>query len=167
MMREPLPIPTDIVHFRNWLKAYLSHTHTAAYGLSEPPDEDEQDGYTYFGFRDITGEKRPVRGRPVEIRLLDSGDHSVVEIFSMADFAKFADNLHQAAADNWQVESKGQSKDNGLQPITDPTDKRLYSIVSVDPDLTDQEVGQQMGGLSRQNVNRRRNKLEAMGYKVR
>ena len=52
------------------------------------------------------------------------------------------------------------------QPITDPTDQRIYDIVKNDPDLSDQQIGQKIG-MKRQNVNRRRKKLEAMGYKVR
>jgi hypothetical protein len=53
-----------------------------------------------------------------------------------------------------------------LPEVTDPTDKRILEWVTQDPDLKDKEIGQRLG-ISRQAVNPRRKKLEAMGYKVR
>jgi hypothetical protein len=53
-----------------------------------------------------------------------------------------------------------------LPPITDPTDQRIIDIVRKDPSISDQEIGGQVK-LSRQAVNKRRNGLEKMGYKVR
>jgi hypothetical protein len=129
MMQEPILIPTDIVHFRNWLKAYLSHTNTAAYGLSDEFDEDKLDGYTYFGLRAITNEKRPPRGHPVTIRLLDSGDHSVVEPFSMSgDYAKFRDNLDQAVRDNWQHKTPDTPKKKAAKEKRGPNDDTVIAL---------------------------------------
>jgi hypothetical protein len=53
-----------------------------------------------------------------------------------------------------------------LPPITDHTDKRIWKWVRDDPDLLDQEIAQRLN-ISRQAVNARRNKLKAMGYRVR
>jgi hypothetical protein len=54
-----------------------------------------------------------------------------------------------------------------LPEVTDPTDKRILEWVTQDPDLEDREIGQRLGGMSRQAANTRRKRLEAMGYKVR
>jgi hypothetical protein len=55
------------------------------------------------------------------------------------------------------------------QPVVDPTDQLILAMVRKDPSMTDDEIGRKLpnGGLSRGRVNERRNKLEAMGYRVR
>lgn len=53
-----------------------------------------------------------------------------------------------------------------LPPIIAPTDQRIWDWIRDDPDLTDTQIGQRLG-ISRQAANSRRNKLKAMGYKVR
>lgn len=53
-----------------------------------------------------------------------------------------------------------------LPPVEDPTDQRILQWVTEDPDLTDLKIGQRLG-ITRQSVNTRRKRLEAMGYKVR
>lgn len=66
----------------------------------------------------------------------------------------------------------------GNPPITDPTDKAIYEIVSNDPDLADDQVGFILADkynirnkdgtpLARQSINPRRRTLEKMGYTVR
>lgn len=60
----------------------------------------------------------------------------------------------------------GDAVADALPPVTDPTDLRILELVTRDPDLKDQALGQQLG-LSRQAVNERRRKLQAMGYTVR
>jgi hypothetical protein len=64
------------------------------------------------------------------------------------------------------AEASASNNPQGKRPITDPTDQRIFDMVSKGLKLTDQQIGQKIN-MSRQNVNRRRNKLEAMGYKVR
>jgi len=53
-----------------------------------------------------------------------------------------------------------------LPPIEDPTDKRIFDLVTDDPDLTDKQIAQYLG-ITRQAVNSRRRRLKLMGYKVR
>ncbi len=48
----------------------------------------------------------------------------------------------------------------------DPTDNRILEIATKNPKITDEEIGQQIN-MARQNVNRRRKKLEGIGYRVR
>jgi hypothetical protein len=48
----------------------------------------------------------------------------------------------------------------------DPIDQRILELVTVEPRLTDEEVGNRIG-LSRGRVNERRRRLEELGYKVR
>lgn len=59
---------------------------------------------------------------------------------------------------------------NGEPPtprdVTDELDKKILALVKDNPDLTDVNIGKQIG-LTRQAVNARRKKLKAMGHKVR
>jgi hypothetical protein len=48
----------------------------------------------------------------------------------------------------------------------DPIDQKILELVTVEPRLTDEEVGNRIG-LSRGRVNERRRRLEELGYKVR
>jgi hypothetical protein len=52
------------------------------------------------------------------------------------------------------------------QPVNDPIDKKILELIEKDPELTDKEIGQNLG-LSRQSVNARRRALKKMGHKVR
>ena len=53
-----------------------------------------------------------------------------------------------------------------LPPVADSTDAKILEWVIKNPDLTDSQIGQRLG-ISRQAVNERRRKLQAMGYSVR
>lgn len=64
-----------------------------------------------------------------------------------------------------------QNKNGGnetprLPPITDPTDARIWEILTEDLTIKDKALGQR-ANVSRQVANQRRGKLKAMGYKVR
>lgn len=53
-----------------------------------------------------------------------------------------------------------------LRPVEDELDRRILQMVTEDPDLKDEEIGREIG-LTRQAVNARRKRLQAMGHKVR
>jgi hypothetical protein len=65
-----------------------------------------------------------------------------------------------------QPAAQGRDTAPALPPVTDPTDKRILELVTDDPDLSDRQIGAQIS-MTRENVNKRRNKLKSMGYKVR
>ena len=53
-----------------------------------------------------------------------------------------------------------------LPPVTSSVDQQILEWVTEDPDLTDAQIGRNLG-MSRQAVSERRRKLQAMGYRVR
>ncbi len=67
-------------------------------------------------------------------------------------------------------------KVESLPQLTDPVDRKIFEIVTGDPDINDDQLGLKLAdffpgeypsGMSRQSTNVRRRKIEAMGYKVR
>jgi hypothetical protein len=67
----------------------------------------------------------------------------------------------------WEIlESVHTTEGSNLPPITDLIDQRILQLVSEDPDLTDEQIGERVN-LGRQAVNTRRKRLEKMGYSVR
>ena len=72
---------------------------------------------------------------------------------------------HPVRAQAQPLAAKGAGS-GSLPPVTDPTNQRILQWVTEDPDLIDLAIAKRLG-ISRQAVNVRRNKLKAMGYKVR
>jgi hypothetical protein len=67
----------------------------------------------------------------------------------------------------WEILMSAHTADgSNLPPITDPIDQRILQLVSEDPNLTDEQIGERVS-LGRQAVNTRRKRLEKMGYSVR
>lgn len=70
---------------------------------------------------------------------------------------------------NGQIDQKnwhGNGEPQTPRDVTDELDKKILALVKDNPDLTDTNIGDEIG-LTRQAVNARRTKLKAMGHKVR
>lgn len=71
---------------------------------------------------------------------------------------------HETTAPNGEAQESSAK----LPPVTNAIDKKILELVTDNPDLTDKQVGKEQGvNLTRQQVNTRRKRLKAMGYRVR
>ena len=91
----------------------------------------------------------------------------VVEFSERETFEQIVDKVVQAVR---SILASGDSITLDLPheptPVIDPINSEILELVTRDPGLTDQQVAQRLGR-SRQTVNTRRRKLQAMGYRVR
>ena len=92
--------------------------------------------------------------KPVGRIIFEFDDHEI--------FADQVDKVLQGGAVSITVEGDKTT----LPPVTDPTDQKILELVSKNPTLTDYAIGMELN-ISRQAVNERRRKLQAMGYTVR